>query len=425
MEVSFYLKRTNSVEPTSIYARICFSGYKMKYYITESINPRFWNSSSQRAKETGKFKEYPEFNNRLDSLSSDIKSIYRTYLNDHQNSIPTPSTFKKLLDAEIKEKVEQSKDLLQLFQSIIDQSKNGTRLNPKSGHPINPNTIKTYVTTLNHLKEFEKIKRRKIDFESIDLDFYKDYTEYLIKGLKTRTNAAMKKIQVFKLIMNEATERGLNNNLSYKSKRFVTVREKSDNIYLTANEIMEIEKLDLASKPSLDRTRDLFLIGCYTGLRYSDYTIIDPKLIKNGMLEITQTKTNDNVVIPIHPSVRKICNKYGNILPTQISNQKTNEYLKEIGKLVESLKTSTSKTYTKAGMKLTQNFKKWEMLSTHTARRSFATNEFLAGTPTLTIMAITGHRTEKAFMKYIKVSNSEHAKLMQMHWEKRPILKLV
>ena len=78
----------------------------MKYYITESINPRFWNSSSQRAKETGKFKEYPEFNNRLDSLSSDIKSIYRTYLNDHQNSIPTPSTFKKLLDAEIKEKVE-------------------------------------------------------------------------------------------------------------------------------------------------------------------------------------------------------------------------------------------------------------------------------------------------------------------------------
>lgn len=77
------------------------------------------------------------------------------------------------------------------------------------------------------------------------------------------------------------------------------------------------------------------------------------------------------------------------------------------------------KSFTKEGMRQQVTYKKWEMISSHTARRSFATNEYLAGTPTLTIMAITGHKTEKSFLRYIKLTSAEHAKLLRAHWDKR------
>jgi integrase len=203
--------------------------------------------------------------------------------------------------------------------------------------------------------------------------------------------------------MNDATERGLNINHSFKSKRFVTVREKTDNIYLTTNEIKEIEGLDLTNNPRLEKVRDLFLIGCHTGLRYSDYSILKPENIIDGFIETTQIKTGEPVVIPIHNTVYKIIEKYNGILPTSISNQKTNDYLKELGKMLPALHKNFTQTFTKGGLTVIQNKCKWQLLTTHSGRRSFCTNEYLAGMPALTIMAISGHKTEKAFLRYIKL----------------------
>jgi integrase len=194
---------------------------------------------------------------------------------------------------------------------------------------------------------------------------------------------------------------------------------------LTETEIKEIEAIDLTGNKKLESVRDLFLIGCYTGLRYSDYSILKPGQIKDGFIETTQLKTGAKIVVPIHHTVEKIFDKYNGSLPRSISNQKTNDYLKELGKKLDCLKTNTSRTFTKGGVKVIENFEKWELLTTHTARRSFATNEYLAGTPTITIMAITGHKTEKAFLRYIKLTPNEHAKLLKQHWLKRAELKAV
>jgi integrase len=170
----------------------------------------------------------------------------------------------------------------------------------------------------------------------------------------------------------------------------------------------------------------LFLIGCYTGLRYSDFSIIKPEQIKDGYIELKeQTKTGNPVIIPVHATVNRILEKYNGQLPKSISNQKTNSYLKEIGRLMPSLQMNFSRAITKGGVKVMTNYQKWELLSTHTARRSFATNEYLNGTPTITIMAITGHRTEKAFLRYIKLTPKEHAKLLQAQWEKRSLMSAV
>jgi len=193
---------------------------------------------------------------------------------------------------------------------------------------------------------------------------------------------------------------------------FKTLTEESQNIYLTPEELQEIYQLDLSDKPSLEKTRDLFIVGCWTGLRYSDWNKIAPENIKGELITIFQEKTGQKVVVPIHPTVRQILNKYDGILPKTISNQKFNAYLKQITKLVK-LNQSVSKQTTRAGKKETILKKKWEMVTTHTARRSFATNMYKAGVPSITIMAITGHRTESVFLKYIKVTLEEHANKMR------------
>jgi integrase len=237
------------------------------------------------------------------------------------------------------------------------------------------------------------------------------------------TNTIGKHIQTIKLVLNEATEKGYNTNLAFKSKRFTSLHEATESIYLTADELVEIEQLDLSQDKRLDKVRDLFLIGCYTGLRYSDFSMLRPEHIKADFIEINQAKTGGWVVIPVHSTVKKILKKYNGGLPQAISNQKTNEFLKEIGKKVPSLKAKASKGLTKGGVKVHQSFEKWELITSHTARRSFATNEYLAGTPAITIMAITGHKSEKTFLGYIKLTPNEHAKLLELHWQKRSNLK--
>ncbi len=147
--------------------------------------------------------------------------------------------------------------------------------------------------------------------------------------------------------------------------------------------------------------------------------------IRNGFIEITQSKTGDPVTIPLHPTVKRILAKYAGNLPQSISNQKTNNYLQEIGKMISSLNEEFQRTMTKGGKKITHSYKKWELLSTHTARRSFATNEYLDGTHSLTIMTITGHQTEKSFLKYIKATPNDHAKKLAALWEERYKLKVV
>lgn len=112
-----------------------------------------------------------------------------------------------------------------------------------------------------------------------------------------------------------------------------------------------------------------------------------------------------------------IIDKYNGKLPNPISNQKFNQYLKEIAKKSASLSVRVSKTMVRSGKKVTIDYKKWELVSSHVARRSFATNAYLQGIPALTIMAITGHKTEKAFLRYIKLSSADHAKLLKEQWK--------
>lgn len=422
MDVSLYLKRPASTSETSIFAIISYQGNRLKYYLPEKINPQYWNKNTHRAKESKNFREYPEFNTRLNNMEASIKNILRKYQNDNDGLAPLSKTLKNLLDVQIRKtqttKVKQV-TLFEYMEQFIERSTSGTRMNTKTKRPTVKGTNKGFTTTYNRLKEFQEVYKRKIDFDTIDMDFYNDYVKYLMHDLKFRYSTIGDNIKRLKTILNEATERGINKNLSFRSKYFTKLNEETDTIYLSEKDLQELADLDLSNDVRLEKVRDLFLVSCKTGLRYSDYSVLRADQIKDGYIETTQLKTSGIVIIPIHETVEKILLKYNGSLPKANSNQKMIEYMKELGKMVPSLNSSFSQSYTKEGSRVTVSNPKWQLMSTHTARRSFAANEYLAGTPPLIIMAITGHKSEKAFLRYIRISPSEHAKILKMHWDKR------
>jgi len=193
------------------------------------------------------------------------------------------------------------------------------------------------------------------------------------------------------------------------------------------NVIQKIYNYDFSKNKRLERTRDLFIVGCYTGLRFSDFSQLTSDNIKSELITVKTQKTGEKVVIPLHWTVKNILAKYSETakgLPRDLSNQRMNDYLKEIGREVK-IDEQIHRTQSKDGLKVSKNVSKWELITTHTARRSFATNLYKSGFPSIAIMKITGHRTEKSFMKYIKISLEENANFLQAHWNANVKLKVL
>jgi len=387
-----------------IYLVFHFNKQKLKYSITDRINPDFWNPESQRARETKKYPEYPEFNTRLSNIESAVKTVYRKLLNDEIE--PTPKNIKAELDILLlKETKKKKQTFFEFIKSFIEERKN-----IKSD-----GTIKAYQNILNCLKNYCEEKNCKLDFEDIDLTFYNSFVNYLTNDLKMAQNTIGNKIKNLKVIMNEASDRGLNKNFDFKSKKFKKVSEDNDKIYLNTSELQQIYSKDLSKIKHLERVRDLFILGCYTGLRFSDFTqIVKENILEGNKIKIRTQKTNELVVIPVHPFVKEILEKYDGNIPAPISNQKMNEFLKKVGEEAE-IKEMIMSSITRGGIMERNTTEKYNLITTHTARRSFATNLYLADVPAITIMKITGHKTDKSFLRYIRISQEENANKLLNH----------
>ena len=426
MKTNFNLRNQKGDGETLIFIVLRWENRKLTYSTQENVHPKFWEIDKekrnfQRVKETKSFPEYPEFNARLNWIESTAKNVFRQFLNDNNNRSPSVEELKELLDIRLRNvKQKQKKDLFGFIEQYISEAQN--RFNTETGKSLAKGTIGVYKNTLLTLKEYSIQKRMRIDFDVIDLNFYHGYMEYLSKEKNLANNTVGRHVKTLKAFLNDAAERGFHSNYSFKSKKFKVIRENTDAIYLDSYELDELSKLDLSDNPRLERVRDLFLVGCWTGLRFSDFSNILEKHIQGDLIEIRTKKTDETVVIPIHKTVKLIMEKYRgkypNSLPPAVSNVKTNKHLKEIGKMLPCLHVNVQTRQTKGGVLSISNNKKYELLVTHSARRSFATNLYKSGLSSITIMRITGHRTERAFLTYIKATPNENARLLQQHWLK-------
>lgn len=402
----FLLKEPNSKSKTLIYVHIRFSKERVVYSTGEKVLSIQWDSKRQRAINSKKFPENTELNLWLDKLDTTIKSIFRNFNID--NITPTTQLVREKLNEKLNNKPSRRKNLFEFIESYILESEKIKNIN----------TVKTYRTTFRHLKEFSKHYQLKLDYGSITLEFYNKFVDYLMHDKQLSLNSIGKHIQILKTLLNEATDRGLNDRLDFRSRKFKRPYEEVEGIYLKESDLKKLHDLDLSHKPNLERVRDLFLIGCHTGLRYSDFSQILPSNItsnKNGkFLTVRTLKTDEKVVIPLNPKVQRILAKYNNSIPRSLTNQNMNKNIKEVCKLAE-IDEQILITRTKGGIKTRNTFPKYELVTTHTARRTFASNAFLGGVPAISIMAITGHKTDKEFMKYIKIGKEENALILQNH----------
>lgn len=190
-------------------------------------------------------------------------------------------------------------------------------------------------------------------------------------------------------------------------KFFKVVEEETDAIYLTENELAKIYQLNLSDDKELEEVRDIFIVGCYTGLRYSDLSTLNNEHIDlvNGNINIKQRKVHKAVVIPIIDYVPNILKKYNYDLP-KVSSYKFNERVKELGEKIK-LNQKIEIVRKKGNARVTDIRKKYELMPSHTCQRSFCTNMYLSGFPAEELMKISGHKSPAAFMRYIKVDNQQ------------------
>ncbi len=391
---------------------------KLMYRTPLMIEPKFWNSELGRAKNTIQNLCAQDINYALQSLDGIINGFLSSYT---VNGTPiTKETIKLALDTHFGKEVptEEPKegkgemDFHTFFEKFIELCK--TRMNNRrGGQLLSYKTSREYARTYRYVLDYERSANLHVEFDDINQAFIDGFVTYL-QSLKLATNTIGHKITCIKALMRSAFEQELTTNHKFQFIKNQT--EESDSVALTEEEIQQLVDLDLSKNARLERARDLFIVGCWTGLRFSDVSKLHKEHIgDDGIINITQTKTNHNVYIPLHPIVKEILEKYNYQLP-ELSNQKFNQYIKEVCHLAKIDK-SFMKSITRGGVKETTTYKKWQIVSSHTARRSFATNLYLSGFPSISIMAITGHRTEAAFLKYIKVSRAEHAKKLMEYWQ--------
>lgn len=444
--VNFYLKtKEENTGKCLIKLRFKYSGHDLVYTFGESIDPgkklkdgnyENWSVKKQRVKsntQTTKDGDH-SLNDLLDSLEEVLQQAYKAEL---KNGVPLPSTLKKYLDDfrnQNKIAAEQDKSRPTLF-NLIDRFVSG-EIKGKKGREHREGTLDNYAACKAHLMAYQEKYNYRVDFDTITLDFFHSYTNFLkkhytyqpggktsqkVKGLSHNTIA--KDITFLKGFLNKAVSLGLSSNLVHKHDDFSFSEKETDAVYLKENELIDLFNFKIDNS-KLEHTKDLFTFGAFTGLRFSDYSNVKPEnIIKEDgdlYIKIRTQKTGELVYIPCHPIVLQIFEKYSerpNRLPKTLSNQKFNDYIKDVCKLAGM---------TEKGRLTTDPDKElWECISSHTARRSFATNLFLEGIEPKIIMKITGHKTEKAFNAYIRVSKLDTAKKLSAHMKKRWSEKLM
>jgi integrase len=389
-------KATENGKEYSIYIRYRFG---RKVDIRKAIGfkskPEDWNGEKQEVKNRIHIKNRAKINNLIKTLIRRIEDFEDNLLqNGNQpDQKYVERNFKTFFGGNDDKSIPKN-----LFDFIDALQK---RPDVKKSKAIG--TLKNYLITGNILKRFNN-EVYKIDFDNIDIDFYNDFINWCEKQNLTR-NYIGKLIQTFKFFLNTATLEKINTNLEFKNPRFKVTREEVDNIHLSLEELNKIYKLNLSKHPKLDQARDLFLIGAYTGLRVSDFNYLNEENIyeHNGetFLKVNIKKTPKQTVIPLRPEVKEILKKHGNKSPKRMPDQQINYKIKDVCEEA-GIDEQASITKTIGGQKVTKECLKFDLVVTHTARRSFCTNAYLSGMNPIDIMQISGHSSVKTFLNYIK-----------------------
>lgn len=413
-DCSFFLKEPKAASPTLIYFHMTLSDGKIKRSIQKKILPADWGFAGQRA--TGTNKAAREINQLIDSIIAMIPGLKSECRRTGRviSCTDVHAALDVILqDRRAEKEKEAPKDMFQDFEAVIAGMKDGSILTPgKHKKKYTAATIKNYETrTLPKLREFYKDRKEPAVWADIDIELYEDFISWCHEK-DLSNNSIGVYIKCWKRAGKIAFKKGWHTNAVFSDEDFMILKEETPDIYLDESKIEKLYKQEVTVE-HYDLARDWFVLDCYLGLRVSDLGRVTAADFSGKHFEFVNQKTGAHVAIPIHPFVKGIIKKYKG-LPPAITDQKLNLYIKEVAKLAKLIDKFIY-TITKGGKLQSHTYQEWEMVSSHTCRRSFITNLLKLGIPHARVMKLAGIKRYETLMRYFKETPQEVAENVSHH----------
>lgn len=402
-------------ENVPIRMRVNFASKRIEFTTGYRIDAAKWDADKQRVKNgcSNKLKQSAsEINASLLEYYTEIQSIFKRF--EVEDVIPTPEQIKEAFNALHKPVSEEPKpkkealpcDFFQVFDDFVEDC--GRQNN------WTDSTFEKFAAVKNHLTNF----REGLTFEFFDERGLNDYVGYLRDVKEMRNSTIGKQLSFLKWFLRWAYKKGVHQNNAYDSYKTKLKSTQKKIIFLTWNELNRLREFKIPSnKQALERVRDVFLFQCFTGLRYSDVFNLRRSDIKGDHIEVTTVKTSDSLIIELNKHSKAILDKYKDVafeddkvLPV-ITNQKMNDYLKELAELV-GIDEPVRQTYYRGNERIDEVTPKYALLGTHAGRRTFICNALALGIPPQVVMKWTGHSDYKAMKPYIDIADDIKANAM-------------
>ena len=403
------------VENVPIRMRVNFASKRIEFTTGYRIDAAKWDSDKQRVRNgcTNKLKQSAsEINASLLGYYTEVQEIFRKF--EVEEIVPTPEQIKEAFNAlhnpiEIEE-VPPRKSTPNAFYKVFDEFvRDCGRQNDWTD-----STYEKFAAVKNHLMNF----RTELTFDFFDEKGLNDYVTYLRDIKEMRNSTIGKQLSFLKWFLRWAFKKGLHQNNAYDSYKPKLKSTQKKIIFLTWEELNKLREFEMpATKQALDRVRDVFLFQCFTGLRYSDVFNLRRSDIKGDHIEVTTVKTSDSLIIELNKHSKAILDKYKDVafeddkvLPV-ITNQKMNDYLKELAELA-GIDEPVRQTYYRGNERIDEVTPKYALLGTHAGRRTFICNALVLGIPPQVVMKWTGHSDYKAMKPYIDIADDIKANAM-------------
>lgn len=399
------------------------------------VNPSLWSNKMGKFKQGVKNNLDEKLLKEIEDTETKLRTFEKHVLREMRATTDRNKDWIQNVVNDFFNPSNEAKNLKTYIQKYIDDAMSGRKLTFRGGTKFSPATIKSIKSMQTELDKYQdelksKIEAQKqvaykpksfpIDFADINIDLYNDWISFFNKK-KYSPNTIGKHVKWLKTIMRDAKENNLHDNDEFERKAFKTTSSEAETIFLNEAELKKIYELDLTDNPELVIPRDIFLIGCYTAQRFSDYSRINRITeLEDGtkVIKLTQIKTGTKVTIPIRTELMAILQKYeiskNEIKLPHISEQYFNKQIKKVGAEAE-INDKVEIKKVRGGMTSVTTYPKYSLITSHTARRSGCSNLFNAEVPSQYIMKLSGHKTEREFLKYLKLTPDDIAKKLSKH----------
>ena len=405
------------VENVPIRMRVNFASQRIEFTTGYRIDAAKWDADKQRVKNgcTNKLKQSAsEINAALLGYYTEIQEIFKRF--EVAEVMPSPADVKSAFNARHRsddvqvertsDKPDPSNDFYKAFDDFV-------RVCGRQNDWTHA-TYEKFAAVKNHLRAF----RADLSFSFFNEAGLTEYVRYLREVREMRNSTIGKQFSFLKWFLRWSFSQGMHRNNAYDTFRPKLKDTQKKIIFLTWEELTRLREFEIPpAKQSLDRVRDVFLFQCFTGLRYSDVYNLRRSDIKEDHIEVTTIKTSDSLVIELNKHSKAILEKYQDVvfehdkaLPV-ITNQKMNEYLKELAELA-GINEPIRQTYYKGNERIDEVTPKYALLGTHAGRRTFICNALALGIPPQVVMKWTGHSDYKAMKPYIDIADDIKANAM-------------